>query len=339
MVGFARCASWIRTDIAGSNVSGVPDGYGPADLQAAYGLTKVASSYGKGVTVAIMDAFDNPNIEADLQVYRKQYGLPVCNSSNGCFAKKNFSNLTSTGWGMEEELDVQMVSAICPNCKILLVEAANNDANDFATAEQYATAHANYVSNSWGAWETAPTFLDSSYQVSGKVITASSGDGGYNDSKPLYPADLPGVISVGGTTLSSINPHNETAWGSAGSQCSGVYPKPSFQSAINTGCSMRASADISAIADPQTGVAVYNTFGYSGWYVIGGTSVSAPVIASAYALSGNTNDATYLYAHTSSLTDIISGPSNGTCGAPLCTSGRGWDGPTGLGTPNGLGAL
>jgi len=169
------------------------------------------------------------------------------------------------------------------------------------------------------------------------VIAPATGDSGFN-STAQWPAILPGVIGVGGTTLSAISPRVESAWSGAGSGCSKVYAKPSFQSTINTGCSLRAEADVSAIGNPNTGVAVYDTFRTSGWVVFGGTSVATPIIASVYALSGNTNNATYLYGHASSLYDPKSG-SNGSCGAPLCSAGTGWDGPTGEGTPRGTDAF
>ncbi|HKU66451.1 MAG TPA: S53 family peptidase, partial [Candidatus Baltobacteraceae bacterium] len=335
--GTAECASWIRTDVNGKPAASAPSGYGPSDLQTAYNIATAAASSGAGVTVAIVDAFDDPNAESDLGVYRSQFGLSPCTTANGCFSKVKLGNRTNTGWGEEESLDVDMVSAICPNCHILLVEAASNSTSNLTNAEDYATAHANYVSNSWSGNEGSASSTDSHYQIAGKVVTAATGDSGYN-ATAQWPAILPGVIGVGGTSLNSISPRSETAWSGAGSGCSKVYAKPSFQSGINTGCSMRAQADVSAIGDPNTGVAVYDTFRESGWLVFGGTSVATPIIASVYALSGNTDNATFLYGHASSLYDVTSG-SNGSCGAPLCTSGSGWDGPTGEGTPNGLGAF
>ena len=332
--GFARCASWIRTDISSA---ATPSGYGPQDLQTAYNLATDSATKGGGTSVAIVDAFDDPNAESDLQVYRAQFGLPVCSSSNGCFSKVKFGKRTNTGWGQEESLDVDMVSAICPNCKIILVEAASNSTSNLTQAEQYATAHANYVSNSWSGNEGS-TSSDASYNVAGVAITAATGDSGFN-ATAQWPAILPSVIGVGGTSLSSTSPRAESAWSGAGSGCSKVYAKPGFQT-MNTGCAMRAQADVSAEADPNTGVAVYDTFHSSGWLVFGGTSVATPIIASVYALAGNTasNNNTYLYGHAASLNDILTG-SNGSCGAPLCNAGTGWDGPTGLGTPNGIGAF
>jgi subtilase family serine protease len=335
--GFARCQAWRRTDINGLIRPNTPGGYAPADLQTAYNLTAYSQSNGGGQTVAIVDAYDDPNAASDLAVYRAQYGLPSCTVSNGCFTKKAYTTATNTGWAEEESLDVDMVSAICPNCKILLVEAASASTSALTTAEEYATANANYVSNSWSGNEGTTTY-DSHYNVSGVAITAATGDSGHNRTAQ-WPAILPSVIGVGGTSLTSVNPRTEKAWSGAGSGCSKIYAKPSFQSGLSTGCTKRAQADSSAVADPNTGVAVYDSFHVSGWLVFGGTSVATPITASVFALAGNTgtNNPGNLYAHTSSLNDVTSG-SNGNCGAPLCTAGKGWDGPTGLGTPNGIGA-
>ena len=334
--GYARCASWVRTDIAGHFASPnfTPNGYGPTDLRTAYALT----SSGTAVNVAIVDAFDDTKAESDLGVYRAQFGLPPCTTANGCFSKVKMGTRTNTGWGEEESLDVDMVSAICPNCHIILVEAATNSFANLVTAEQYATAHANYVSNSWSGNEGS-TSNDSSFNVPGVAITAATGDSGFN-ATAQWPAILASVTGVGGTSLTSVSPRVESAWSGAGSGCSTVYAKPSFQSGINTGCAKRAEADVSAVGDPNTGVAVYDTFHTSGWLVFGGTSVATPIIASVFALANNTstNNDSFVYAHTSSLNDVTSG-SNGNCGAPLCTSGVGWDGPTGLGTPKGTGAF
>lgn len=330
--GTAECAAWIRTDIQGSPAAAAPSGYAPSDLQTAYNIVTAASKSGSGVTVAIVDAYDDPNAESDLGVYRSQFGLPACTTANGCFTKVVLGRRTNSGWAQEESLDVDMVSAICPNCHILLVEAASNSTSNLTAAEDYALSHANIASNSWSGNETSASSTDSHYQISGKVVTAATGDNGYN-SVAQWPAILPGVIGVGGTSLTAISPRVESAWSGAGSGCSKVYAKPSFQSTIKTGCAMRAEADVSAIGDPNTGVAVYDTYHTSGWLVFGGTSVATPIIASMYALGG-VNTATTLYNSASSLYDPSSG-SNGNCGAPLCTAGKGWDGPTGIGSPNG----
>lgn len=331
--GYARCQAWVRTDVHGLVRPDTPSGYSPVDLRTAYNL---ASTSGSGVTVAIVDAYDDPNAASDVAVYRKQFGIAACGS--GCFTKYKMGSVANSGWAEEESLDVDMVSAICPNCKILLVEAASSSLSALASAEKYATAHADYVSNSWSGNEGTKTY-DGDFNVSGVAITAATGDNGHN-STAQWPAILPTVTAVGGTTLSSYNPRTESAWSGAGSGCSKVYAKPSFQSGISTGCTMRAQSDVSADANPNTGVAVYDSYRESGWLVFGGTSVATPIIASVFALANTTanNNDTYVYAHTSSLNDVTSG-SDGSCGAPLCTAGVGWDGPTGLGTPNGIGAF
>jgi subtilase family serine protease len=336
--GYARCLAWVRTDIRGLVRKGTPSGYSPSDLQTAYGLTSYSSGNGNGETVAIVDAYDDPNAAADLSVYRAEFGLPACTTGNGCFTKEKLGSKANTGWAEEESLDVDMVSAICPNCKILLVEAATSSGASLAAAEKYATARADYVSNSWSGNEGSKTY-DGDFNVSGVAITAATGDSGYNKTAQ-WPAILPTVTAVGGTSLTSYKPREESAWSGAGSGCSKIYAKPSFQSGLNTGCSDRAQADTSADADPNTGVAVYDSYDQGGWLVFGGTSVATPIVASVFALAGTTadNDNTHLYAHAADLNDVTSG-SNGNCGAPLCTAGTGWDGPTGLGTPNGIGAF
>jgi subtilase family serine protease len=336
--GYARCQAWIRTDIKGKVRPDTPSGYAPGDLQTAYNLTSYSATNGSGVTVAIVDAYDDPNAASDLSVYRAEYGLPACTTSSRCFTAYAYANKTNTGWAEEESLDVDMVSAICPNCKILLVEASSASIAALSKAETYATAHANYVSNSWSGNEGTKTH-DGDYNVSGVAITAATGDSGYN-STAQWPAILPTVTGVGGTSLTSISPRAESAWSGAGSGCSKIYAKPSFQSGISTGCSDRAQADSSADANPDTGVAVYDSFHQSGWEVFGGTSVATPLTASVFALAGNTstNNPGNLYSHASNLNNVTTG-SNGSCGAPLCRAGSGWNGPTGLGTPNGIAAF
>jgi NHL repeat len=342
-----RCFAWIRTDVARIGPHDTPGGITPADLQTAYSLTQYSAANGVGQTVAIVDAFDNPNAEADLAVYRAQWGLPPCTTANGCFRKQKFTSTTNAGWNLEESLDVDMVSAICPNCNILLVESPGSNQDQQTVGEKYALSFATYVSNSWGSNE-GYTHDDPTYDVPGATIVASTGDSGYN-STAQWPAILPTVIAVGGTTLSSISPRVETAWGGAGSGCSTVYSKPSWQHGIATGCSKRAEADVSADADPSTGAAIYDSTPYKGtvgWRVVGGTSESSPIIAAVYALGGcsqhctlTSNNATYLYQHASHLYDVTGGPSNGNCNGALCAPGHGWDGQTGFGSPNGLGAF
>jgi subtilase family serine protease len=239
-----------------------------------------------------------------------------------------------------------MASAICPNCKILLVEASSNSfANLGAAVDRAAGIGANVISNSYGgsefSGETGSAY-DGHFKHPGVAITVSSGDSGYGVE---YPAASQYVTAVGGTTLNwNGTTRTETAWSGAGSGCSAYEPKPSWQSGIAT-CANRAVADVSAVADPNTGVAVYDTVRYqgqSGWFKVGGTSASSPIIAGVYALAGNAgsvNDGSFSYSHTTQLNDVTSG-SNGSCGGSnLCTAGRGWDGPTGNGTPNGSGGF
>ncbi len=347
---YARCFALVRTDVAshrGASPLDTPSGYGPSDLRDAYNLPSAAG--GAGQTVAIVDAFDNPNAEADLAVYRAQFGLAPCTTANGCFSKVNQNGDASPlpapdpGWAAEISLDLDMVSAACPRCHILLVESDDNFLDNLATAVNTAVdLGAKYVSNSYGGSEDpSQTGLDSAYDHPGVAVTASTGDFGFGVS---YPATAPGVTAVGGTSLvSDGSPRgwSETAWDGAGSGCSEFTAKPSFQH--DPDCAMKSIADVSAVADPATGVAVYNTFAAPGWDVYGGTSVSSPLIASVYALAGTpvagSNPESYPYARTSALNDVTEG-SNGSCGGSyLCTAGPGYDGPTGLGTPEGVSAF
>jgi subtilase family serine protease len=329
---------------SGGSCTAAHAGYTPCDLQAAYKLP--FASAGGGQTVAIVDAYDDPNAEADLGVYRATYGLTPCTTANGCFRKVDQNGGTSypagnTGWSEEISLDLDMVSAVCENCHILLVEAASNGLGDLLTAEQTAgSLGASAISNSWGANEFLFEILYDSYFQQGVAITASAGDSGYGT---IWPAASPYVIAVGGTSLvpdGSSRGWSETAWKGTGSGCSPYESKPAWQH--DSGCGDRTVGDVAAVADPATGVAVYDTYNESGWLAFGGTSVSAPIVAAVYALAGNgksANAPSDPYANPSALFDVTSG-SNGTCSpAYLCTAGVGYDGPTGLGTPNGTGAF
>lgn len=336
------CNALVRTDVpkvTSLAPATAPAGYGPADLQAAYGLTD-RSSRVHGGTVAIVAPFDNPIAESDLAAYRSQFGLPDCRTAGGCFTKVNQNGATGPlpradgHWAMEIDLSLEMVSAICPLCQILLVEASSGLPSDLFTAEDYATAHAKFVSNSWSYAEANETANDVHFNRPGVVITVATGDFG-NGEAPQYPATSPYVVAVGGTSLSrSGNGFAETAWSRAASACSLAEPKPAWQPPV-AGCATRATADVSAVADPNsTGIAIFD----AGWIVMGGTSAAAPIIAATFALAGvpraTDNPAAYLYANAGYLHDITSG-SNGNCGGPLCNAGAGWDGPTGVGTPIG----
>jgi subtilase family serine protease len=302
--------------------------------------------------VAIVDAYNDPHAESDMGVYRSHYGIPACTSANGCFRKVSQNGSTSYpknngSWSQEISLDLDMVSAACPGCHILLVEASSPSYGNLGTAVNTGVRlGATEVSNSYGGSEfSSETSYDTYYNHPGVAITASSGDNGYG---VQYPAASPYVTGVGGTSLgraTNTRGWSETAWSGAGSGCSSYEPKPSWQS--NCGNGHRTVADVSAVANPNTGVAVYDSYayqGYSGWLVFGGTSVASPIIASTYALAGNAASVaygSYSYSHTSSLNDITSGSnsSSGCSPAYLCTAGPGYDGPTGNGTPTGTGAF
>ncbi|HTU75648.1 MAG TPA: carboxypeptidase regulatory-like domain-containing protein [Trebonia sp.] len=361
--GYATCFALRRVDISPTRglrpADTTPAGYGPADLHSAYDLP---ADGGAGATVAIVDAFDDPNAESDLALYRQQFSLPACGSSDGCFSKVDQRGGTQypapdVDWAGEISLDLDMVSAIAPNAHILLVEADSASSEDLGDAVDEAVAlGAKYVSNSYGTqYSSAPgsgedpsetTALDPFYNHPGVAVVASTGDFDYG---VAYPAASQYVTAVGGTSLtrdSSARGWSESVWNDdsgdgSGSGCSLYEPKPAWQT--DAGCTMRTEADVSAVADPATGVAVYDSFQFGGWNVFGGTSAASPIIAATYADAGTPVDGTYPssypYAEKSSLNDVTTG-SNGTCSPEyLCTAGPGYDGPTGLGTPNGLAAF
>lgn len=326
--------------------------YGPADLRAAYNVPDTTTS----ATVAIVVAYDAPKVETDLAVYRSAFGLPRCITANGCFRKVNQDGdpaplpPTNSAWAAEATLDVSMVSAICPSCHILLVEADDDDRGgqpNLQTAIRTAVSlGAHYVSMSWGAPESpGESGSDSEYlSAPGVTYVASAGDSGYGTS---WPAASPTVVSVGGTSLrrtpTSSRGWTETAWSNSktsgtGSGCSPYEPKPAWQDlpALDGVCASRALNDVAAVADPNTGVYVAQG---TDWYAYGGTSVGAPIIAAMEAIAGTTGGAPgYPYSHPSSFNDVTTG-ATASCGSVLCQAGPGWDGPTGVGTPNGVAGL
>src|ERR1022692_4605120 len=358
----------------------------PAYLQSAYNLPSTTT--GVGETVTIVDAYDDPNAESDLAAYRTHYGLSPCTTANGCFRKVDEQGGTAYpapdgGWAMEISLDVDMVSAICPNCHILLLEATTSIFSDMGVAEDEAVSlGADVVSNSFdGSQFYAEASYDVYFDHPGVPITVASGDSGWGGSGNDYPAASPYVTAVGGTSLyqasnTGTRDATETAWGAgpcvalpgveppascenwagSGSGCSAYEPKPSWQS--DQGCPMRTTADVSAVADPATPVWAYDTYPDNGatytWAEVGGTSAAAPIVAGVYALAGGRRSpsftpADYPYAQPGALNDVTSG-SNGSTNYEcddsfdgnepyLCTAGPGYDGPTGLGTPNGIGAF
>ena len=377
--GVMSCLSVIKT---GTRAAFQPDlvnpfAYRPADLQQAYNLVAASKNRGKGMTVAIVDGGDDPDAARNLAAYRKEWGLPACDAATGagCVVKVNQNGKASplpiadpTGsWEVEESLDLDMVSAICPNCRILLVEAGFDAANipeqynpgitQFSAAEDSAVAlGAKFVSNSWGGPES---FADQAYNAAfrhpGVAITVAAGDAGYGVS---YPASTQFVTSVGGTTLVPATGKSrgwtESAWSETGSGCSAIQAKPAWQAVDDTspdGCLTRTDNDVSAVADPNTGVWIYDTYPYLGqtldWESVGGTSAASPIIAAVYALAGTpkpgTYPASYLYqkGHAADLYPATGG-TNGWCEtfrAYLCHGEPGYDAPTGLGTPDGITAF
>jgi hypothetical protein len=337
-----------------------PVGLGPADIQSAY---RLAGADARGRTVAVVDAFDDPHAEADLAVYRKAYGLAPCTSDDGCFRKLNQRGAQTPlpapdyGWAEEISLDLDAVSATCPTCHILLVEADSPGVRALMTAVDTAVRlGAAAVANSYGGTEDKSVLAaDRHLDHRGVSITAASGDAGYGVE---WPASSRFVTAVGGTTLrraSNARGWSERAWSGSGSGCSRFEPKPAWQR--DRGCARRTVADVSAVADPATGLGVYDTYnncllallcdtlistgaaqGLNGWAQVGGTSLAAPVVAAIYALAGEHPKARWAYEHRRALHDVRSG-ANGRCGSYLCTARRGYDGPTGLGTPRGLDAF
>lgn len=346
--GSVRCHAHVVTDDKGAPaVSSAPKGLGPTQIQSAYALPGLAAA--SVPTVAIVDAYNDPAAESDLAVFRSQFGLPACTTANGCFRKTDQRGgtaypRTDAGWSGEISLDLDAVSSACPTCHMLLVEADSNSFANLAAAVDYAAGVSGVaaVSNSYGGNEYASEINDQShYSHPGIAVTASSGDSGYGVE---FPAASSNVVAVGGTSLKTAangRGWTETVWSGSGSGCSSYVAKPMWQT--DAGCSKRTVADVAADADPYTGLSVYDSVrfqGRAGWQVYGGTSLASPLIASVYALGGNlAAPASFTYAHSSSLFDVTSG-SNGSCGGGyLCTAVTGYDGPTGLGTPNGLTAF
>ncbi|MEO7202172.1 MAG: S8 family serine peptidase, partial [Candidatus Tumulicola sp.] len=342
--GAPQCYALLRTDAAG--MAGhilppgqTPDGYGPSDFRSAYNLP---SKGGSGQTVALVDFYDDPNAESDLAVYRAEYGLPPCTTENGCFRKVNQDGKQSHypkpsgGWAGEIAIDIEMASAVCPQCHILLVEASTsgNKGEDTAIA-----LGADVVSNSWGYYGKSP--YDKAFDHPGHIITVASGDSGYSK-RATVPDSLSTVVSVGGTSLrqaTNTRGWSETAWRGSTSECNVLVKKPAWQ--LDTGCTGRTETDVSAVADPGTGVAVYDSYKAPGWVIYGGTSVASPIVAGIYALAANEKSLTYaqsLYTNAADLNDVVSGD-NGDCNTYICDAGPGYDGPTGNGTPNGLKAF
>jgi subtilase family serine protease len=317
-------------------------GLHPADLQGAYALP--SASNGQGQTIGVVIAEADPNAEADLAVYRSTFGLPACSTANGCL--RIISTKKPRGdkdWAREASTDLQMTSAVCPNCGLLLSEARSNKASDLAAAVSAAvSAGATVVSNSYIIPESKSE-SSAMWSHPGVPLVAAAGDLGYGGAN--WPAAATNAIAVGATTLTAHSdaPRGwlETAWFGTGSACSMVAAKPAWQH--DPACQKRTVADVAAVGDPATPVAVYDSYQDNGWVEVGGTSVSTPIIAGVYALAANGaqfTGASSLYANASALFPIVSG-SNGLCLlAPyLCNAGGGYNGPAGMGSPNGIAAF
>jgi subtilase family serine protease len=338
--GHATCYAQLRTGSSGD--AGHPSGFGAAAIRSAYHLSR---HEGAGRTVAIVTAYDDPTAQADLATYRRKYHLAPCTRQNHCFRKVNQRGGSSlpkvnADWAVETSIDIEMVSAACARCKILVVEADTSAMVDLGSAVNYAaTQHVSAISNSYGSGDLTQR---AAYNHPGIAVVAAAGDSGFGSGAP---AAFSTVIAVGGTTLKRANNARgwkETAWSGGGSFCARTTARPTWQT--DTMCSGKVVSDVSAVADPNTGVAVYVGIkfdGVVGWQVSGGTSVAAPIIAGVYAMSGRTAGypASYTWAHAARLNDITKG-ANGTCSiARWCRARKGWDGPTGLGTPNGTSAF
>jgi len=376
---FARVVTNARTQPAVSPAPlALPPGYGPAQFHGAYKLpvkTPLTASRKarKKQTIAIVDAYSSPTAFADLTRFDKTFGLPVfprCTAkvTTSCYQVMNQAGGTKlpqsgvpSGWALEISLDVQAAHEVCQNCKILLVEATSPTGANMATAVNTAIAKgANIVSNSYGSYGYGSSGMpgQAAYNHPGHAIVVSAGDSGFG---PSYPADLNTVVAVGGTNL-QVTPANtyggESVWfnnpaSATGSACDSAAPARGWQQGTSTwasiGCgSLRGMNDVSADADPSTGAAVYDSAS-GGWVVVGGTSLAAPLVAGVYGLAANSGSVNYpaslAYANTTGLHDVTTGsnaPGFGgfACAATgQCNATAGYDLPTGLGTPRGLGAF
>jgi subtilase family serine protease len=339
--GFARCLTHFGSL---SGLRAAVDGLGATDLTTAYNLP---STGGPDTLVGISIAYDAPDLEADLNTYRQEFGLPACTTANGCFRKVNQNGdagplpPASVGWGMESTLDVSMVSAACPTCGILVVEGNSPGFADLAATEDTAIRlGAKVVSNSYGARENGLALSYAShYDRTDATIVASSGDYGFTAAS--FPAVFQSVTAVGGSALTpdAGQPRGwaESAWAYGGSGCSAYIAKPAQQK--DKSCSKRTTADVSAAAD---NIALYSSF-YGGWLTASGTSASAPFISGLYGRAGGKSGS--VYKHADALFDITTGANDASgtgakCGNDyLCTAKPGYDAPTGVGTPNGLAAF
>lgn len=352
--GSMRCHARTRTDELGhalASAEPIAGSLTPSDLRRAYAIP---AGGGRGVTVAIVAASDNPRAASDMAAYREQFHLSPCNRDDGCFEKVNQRGQSSPlpapddGWAGEISLDLDMVSATCPRCRILLVEADSaSDADLGAAVNTAVELGADVVSMSFGGPENEAVAGDARryYTHPGVLLVAAGGDDGYDARNPEFPASAQGVLAVGGTTLvaasDSVRGFREEVWNSNGgasnSGCSRFIEKPSYQR--RTGCATRALNDVAAFADPEIGVAVYDSFDLApGWGAFGGTSAATPIVAGIFAATGNAAASpAFVYQNLSAFFDVTRG--SDAVGRPctdgsLCSARAGYDGPTGVGSPN-----
>jgi subtilase family serine protease len=326
-----------------------PTGLDPATIKRVYSFS-TASTAGAGKTIAIVDAFNDPTAESDLNAFSSQFGLPACTTANGCFKKVNQTGGTTYpavdgGWALEISLDIQWAHAIAPGAKILLVEANSNSFANLLAAEDYAKTHAQYVSNSWGGSEfSSETSFDSHFVQSGVSFFVSAGDTGL---PAQYPSSSPNVISVGGTLLKGTNGAaltpggafgSEAGWSDGGGGCSRFENATTAQRNFPGYAGLcrrnrRATPDVSLNADPASGVSVYDTTpfnGATGWFQVGGTSASAPMWAGRAAVAGAVVNSSYIYGNNITYRDITVGNNGAPCrvGYDLCTGRGSWTGST-----------
>jgi len=335
-VGASHCHVLVTTDAHGNpDVQTTPYGLSPDQIKTAYSFPTSLSA-GAGTTIAIVDAYNDPTVQSDLQVFSSQYGIPC----NGCLTVVNQNGGTSlprtnANWAVEISLDVQWAHAIAPGAQILLVEASSNSNSNLYAAEDYAKQHSQYVSNSWGGPESSgEKSFDSHFAQSGVSFFVSAGDAGL---PAEYPSASPNVISVGGTTL-NLNANgsvaSETGWSSGGGGCSAYEAATSAQAGFSqyaqAGCNgKRATPDVSLDADPATGVSVYDSTKYqgqAGWWRVGGTSASSPMWAGRAADAAGVLNASTVYGSTITFRDIVNGNNGAPClvGFDLCTGRGSW---------------
>jgi hypothetical protein len=343
--------------------SGEGGGYTPSEIRAAY---RIPGTGGSGQTVAVVDPYNDPDVESNLKTYRERYGLPECTKTSGCFKEVNQNGEAAPlpkeekeGWGFEMSLDLDMVSAACPECKLLLVEAENNGWANLGKAENEAAKLANTIDDSWYGKEVESyaTEYGSYFKHEGVPIAAASGDVGYGVG---FPAGSPSVIAVGGTALKK-EPKSERGWveevwrntayklgedgAGTGSGCAlKGEKKPEWQH--DKGCANRTDNDVAMVAAASTPVSMYDSFGYKGWVNANGTSVGTPLVAGVEGLAEKSVKelgAKVFYEKPGHQFEVTKG-SNGTCTPPaedeyLCTAGKGYNGPAGMGALDGVPTL